>query len=60
MLKTILATVIAGAFLTSMPMLAKAGDEKPAGEKAEKGKKKDKKDEGKAEGKKDEKAGGGW
>jgi len=56
MLKTILATVIAGAFLTSMPLLASANDEKPAGEKAEKSKKKDKKDEGK----KDEKAGGGW
>ena len=55
MLKTILATVIAGAFLTSMPLLASANDEKPAGEKAEKGKKKEKKEEGK----KDEKA-GGW
>jgi ribosomal protein L12E/L44/L45/RPP1/RPP2 len=57
MLKTILATVIAGAFLTSMPLLASANDEKPAGEKAEKaGKKKEKKEEGK----KDEKAGAGW
>lgn len=56
MLKTILATVIAGAFLTSMPLVASANEEKPAGEKDHKDqKKKDKKDEGK----KDEKA-GGW
>lgn len=59
MLKTILATVIAGAFLTSMPMVASAHEEKPAGEKAEKGKKKDKKDK-KDEDKKDETAGGSW
>jgi len=56
MLKTILATVLAGVFLVSVP-LARAADEKaPEGEKAAKGKKDDKK----SDKKKDEKAGGGW
>jgi len=55
-LKTILATVLAGIFLVSVP-LARAADEKaPEGEKAAKGKKDTKKDDKK----KDEKAGGGW
>lgn len=61
MLKTIVATIVAGAFLISVPVLADDKAGAPAGEKAEKGKKKDKKDEGKKEeSKKDEKAGGGW
>jgi hypothetical protein len=57
MLKMLLATVVAGAFLISTPVRA---EEKaaPAGEKADKGKK-EKKDE-KAAPKKDEKAAGGW
>ena len=50
MIKTILAAVVAGAFLTSVPAFA---NDKPAGDKAEK------KDKKKEEGKKDEKAGGG-
>ena len=55
MLKMILATVVAGTFLISIPV--RAEDKAPGAEKAEKGKK-EKKDE-KAP-KKDEKAGGGW
>ena len=49
MLKTILATVVAGAFLISVP--ARAEDKAPAPEKAEKAKKekKEKKDDSKKE-----------
>ena len=60
MLKTILATIVAGAFLISGPVRADDKAGAPAGDQAEKGEKgkKDKKDK-KDEGKKDEKAGGG-
>ena len=57
MLKTILATIVAGAFLISVPVRAEDKAGAPAGEKAEKGKKEKK--EKKDEGKKDDKA-GGW
>lgn len=58
-MKTILATVLAAAFLISMPVRAEDKAGAPAADKAEKGKK-DKKDK-KAEGKKEDKpAGGGW
>jgi hypothetical protein len=52
-MKTILATVLAGAFLFSAVPAAFAND-KPAGEKTEKGKKGDKKDDKGAD------KGGGW
>ena len=58
-MKTILATVLAAAFLISMPVRAEDKAGAPAGDTAEKGKK-EKKDK-KAEGKKEDKpAGGGW
>jgi hypothetical protein len=63
MMKTILATILAAAFLISVPVQAQEKAGEPPADKAEKGKKdkKDKKADGKAEGKKDEKpAGGGW
>ena len=58
MLKMMLATVVAGAFLISTPVRA---EEKaaPAGEKAEKGKKEKKDEKAASKEKKDEKA-GGW
>jgi len=56
MIKTILATVVAGAFLISAPAFANE-DKAPAADKAAKGDKKDKK---KDDAKKEEKAGGGW
>jgi len=56
-MKTIFATILAGAFLLAQP--AFAGDEAPKADKAAKGDKKDtKKDETKKEEKKAEK--GGW
>jgi hypothetical protein len=57
MIKTILATVLAGAFLISTPV--KAEEKAPSGDKAEKAKKEktNKKDDGKKE---EKKAGGGW
>ncbi|MEO8212504.1 MAG: hypothetical protein ABI560_04900 [Myxococcales bacterium] len=63
MLKTLLAAVVAGAFLISVPV-AHAEDKAPAADKAEKApkekkEKKDKKDK-KDEAKKEEKAGGSW
>jgi hypothetical protein len=60
-MKLILATILAGTFLVSLPL--KAADEAPSGAKADKGDKgkaKDKKDEKKTEKKGDAKAGGGW
>jgi hypothetical protein len=59
MLKMILATVVAGAFLISTPVRAEDKAPAPAGEKAEKGKK-EKKDDKAPKDKKDEKAAGGW
>lgn len=61
MLKTLLAAVVAGAFLISVPV-AHADDKAPAGDKAEKAPKKEKKEkkDKKDEAKKEEKAGGGW
>jgi ribosomal protein L12E/L44/L45/RPP1/RPP2 len=56
MIKTVMATVVAAAFLISIP--ARAEDKAPAPDKAEKSKK-DKKEK-KEEPKKEEKAGGGW
>ena len=56
MIKTILAAVLAGAFLISVPV--KAEEKAPAADKAEKPHKKGK--EKKEEAKKEEKAGGGW
>jgi Ni/Co efflux regulator RcnB len=55
-MKTILASILAVAFLAASP--AFAGDDKPAGDKADKGAKKD--DKKKDEKKDDKKAGGGW
>jgi len=57
MIKTILAAVLASAFLISLPVRAEDKAGAPTGEKTEKGKK-EKKDDGK----KDEKkaGGGGW
>ncbi len=59
MIKSILAAVVAAAFLMSVPV--RADDKAPAaaGEKTDKDKK-DKKDKGDKKDKKDEKAGGGW
>jgi ribosomal protein L12E/L44/L45/RPP1/RPP2 len=57
MLKMILATVVAGAFLISTPVRAEDKAAAPAGEKAEKGKKEKKEEKAP---KKEEKAGGGW
>jgi ribosomal protein L12E/L44/L45/RPP1/RPP2 len=57
-MKTILASILAVAFLASTPVFAAEGD-KPAG--SEKGDKGAKKDDKKKDEKKDEKkAGGGW
>lgn len=57
MIKTLLAAVVAGAFLISVPVVH-AEDKAPTGDKAAKGKK-DKKEK-KDEAKKEEKAGAGW
>ncbi len=58
MIKTLIATVVAGAFLAVAVPVVHAEDKAPAGDKAEKSKK-DKKDDKAA--KKDAKpAGGGW
>ncbi|MEP6654383.1 MAG: hypothetical protein ABJA82_13565 [Myxococcales bacterium] len=61
MLKTLLAAVVAGAFLISVPV-AHAEDKAPAADKAEKAPKKEKKEkkDKKDEAKKEEKAGGSW
>ncbi len=58
-MKTILATILAGAFLLSVPSIVRAEDKAPAADKA--GKKDKKADKG-DKGKKDDaaKSGGGW
>ncbi len=59
-MKTILASILAGAFLLSVPSIVRADDKAPAGDKAaKKDKKADKADKG---AKKDDaaKTGGGW
>jgi hypothetical protein len=59
MIKNLLAVVVAGAFLTSVPVLAEDKAPAPAGEKTEKAGK-DKKEKKDKSDKKDEKAGGSW
>lgn len=58
-MKTILAAMLAGTFLLSVPSIVRADDKAPAGDKASK---KDKKADKGDKGKKDDaaKAGGGW
>lgn len=57
MIKTLIATVVTGAFLAAAAPVVHAEDKAPAGAKAEKSKK-DKKDDKGAKG--DKPAGGGW
>ncbi len=58
-MKTILATIVAGSFLLSVPSMVRAEDKAPA---ADKSGKKDKKADKGDKGKKDDaaKSGGGW
>ena len=61
MIKTILATILATAFLISVPVRAEDKAGAPAGDKAAKAEKSKKEKTDKKEGaKKEEKAGGGW
>lgn len=59
MIKTLIAAVVAGAFLAAAAPVLHAEDKAPAADKAEKSKKEKKDDKGAKGEKKDEKA-GGW